>query len=98
MLKRKFDISVMAVCMALLGYFAWYGFEGPRSFNYRDGLSGKNEALAAKLASIEAAGAALERRVQLMRPESVDPDMLEELARANLDFARPNDLILRQKQ
>ena len=98
MLKRKFDLSVMAVCMSLLAYFAWYGFEGPRSYKYRDGLVARTELVAAKLVTLEAEGAALERRVQLMRPESVDPDMLDELARANLDFTRPNDLILKQKQ
>ena len=37
----------------------------------------------------------LEGKVALMRPESVDPDMLEELARSQLELARPNELIVR---
>jgi hypothetical protein len=37
-----------------------------------------------------------ERRVSL--PESIDPDMLDERARALLNYADPRDLMLRLKQ
>jgi len=33
--------------------------------------------------------------VALMRPERVDPDMLEELARTELELSRRNELIVR---
>jgi cell division protein FtsB len=36
----------------------------------------------------------LDKRVGLMRPDSIDPDMLDELARANLGFAKPGDLVI----
>ena len=36
----------------------------------------------------------LERQVLLMRPESVDRDMLEELARTQLKMLQPNVLIV----
>jgi cell division protein FtsB len=98
MIKRKFDLSVTAICLALIGYFAWYGYEGPRGFNFRDDLVAKSEGLSQKLAGLEAQRAILESRVQLMRPESVDPDLLDELARADLDFSKPDDLILRFSQ
>jgi cell division protein FtsB len=98
MIMRKFDLSVMAVCLALIGYFSWYGYEGPRGFKFRDGLIVKADTLGKKLAVIEAQSSALESRVKLMRPESVDPDLLDELARASLDFSKPNDLILRLPQ
>jgi cell division protein FtsB len=32
--------------------------------------------------------------VALIRPESIDPDLLEELARVKLGFVRPNDVVL----
>ncbi|CAN5180254.1 septum formation initiator family protein [soil metagenome] len=98
MIKRKFDLSVMTVCFVLIGYFAWYGFEGPRGFKYRDGLTAKVAELDKKLAAVETRSAALEQHVQLMRPESVDPDLLDELARRTLDYSKPNDLILRIPQ
>ena len=36
----------------------------------------------------------LERRVSLLRPESLDRDMLEERARAVLDLARPEERVI----
>ena len=39
-----------------------------------------------------------ERRVKLLKSDSVDPDMLDERARSLLDYADPRDLILIQKK
>lgn len=36
----------------------------------------------------------LEHRVSLMRPQSLDPDLLEEQARDVLGFANPNDRVI----
>ncbi len=38
---------------------------------------------------------ALERKVSLMRPESIDPDMLDELARSTLDFGKRGELVVK---
>ena len=35
----------------------------------------------------------LERHVALLRPQSIDPDTVEELARRDLGYAYPNDLV-----
>ena len=37
---------------------------------------------------------ALEHRNQLLRSNQIDPDLLEELARRDLGFAMPNDLVM----
>ena len=34
---RRFDFVVTCVCCALLGYFGWHAYKGPRGFPYRDG-------------------------------------------------------------
>ena len=34
-----------------------------------------------------------ERRIALLRSDSLDPDMLDERVRAQLDFADPHDLV-----
>ena len=39
----------------------------------------------------------LSRRVQLLRPEFLDRDMLDELARHNLGLAHPDDLVIYNK-
>lgn len=95
MVKRKFDLIVMTVCLSLLGYFGWHGFYGPRSFDARDALAAKAEALETKLASIRDARQALDGKVALMRPQSIDPDMLDELARETLDYGKPSELIVK---
>jgi cell division protein FtsB len=95
MVKRKFDLIVMIVSMSLLGYFGWHGFYGPRSFDARDALAVKAAALDAKLQTIRDERQALERKVALMRPQSIDPDMLDELARSTLDYGKPSELIVK---
>ena len=99
MIKRKFDLFVTAVCLALLGYFAWYGLRD-RAVSIFAMIWWRNPqaACARNSADLEAQRATLESRVQLMRPESVDPDLLDELARSDLDFSQPDDLILRFSQ
>ena len=95
MVKHKFDVIVMAVCLGLLGYFGWHVYYGPRSFDHRDALQARAAELDQKLAQSRDERQALEGRVSLMRPQSIDPDMLDELARSTLDYGKPGDLIVR---
>ena len=95
MVKRKFDLIVMTVCLSLLGYIGWHGYYGPRSFDHRDALAAKADELSAKYAKVHGDREALERRVSLMRSKSIDPDMLDELARSTLDYGKPGDLIVK---
>jgi len=94
MIRRKFDLVVMTVCLALLGYFAWHAFYGPRGFDHRKALEANAKALEAQFDQLRSGREKLEKRVSLMRPDSIDPDMLDELARANLDFGKPGDLVI----
>ena len=50
------------------------------------------------LSFAELASLAWERRVSLLKSESIDPDMLDERARSLLNYADPRDLTLRLKQ
>jgi cell division protein FtsB len=95
MVKRKFDLIVMTVCLILLGYFGWHGYYGPRSFDHRDALQAKAAELDQKLVQIRDERQALEHKVFLMRRQSIDPDMLDELARSTLDYGKPGELIVR---
>ncbi len=90
----KFDSIVTCGCLGLLGFFAWHALEGPRGFKYREKLAAHSQHLADELAAIEKQRGDFEHRVALLRPESVDPDMLDEMARGTLDVAAPNELIV----
>jgi cell division protein FtsB len=90
---RRFDLIVTCVCCALLGYFAWHAWKGPRGFPYRDTLTVKLEQLETKYEGLHADRVKLENKVALLRPESIDPDLLDELARGNLELAKPTDVV-----
>jgi len=57
-------------------------------------LKSQSAQLTGDLAAIQKQRGDFERRVALLRPESVDPDMLDEMARQTLDVAKPNELIV----
>lgn len=90
---RRFDLVVTSVCCALLGYFAWHAFEGQRGYPYRDRLVAEAAVLTQKRDALLAGRQTLENKVALLRPESIDPDLLDELARGMLELARPGDVV-----
>lgn len=90
---RRFDFVVTCVCCALLGYFAWHAFKGPRGYPYQAGLEQKMATLEVKFEVLQQKRIRLEHKVRLLRPESIDPDLLDELARGSLDLARSSDVI-----
>ncbi|MFL5259208.1 MAG: FtsB family cell division protein [Hyphomicrobiales bacterium] len=94
MVRRKFDLVVTVVCLALLGYFGWHAFKGPRGFAHEEGLEAQAKKLALELEGLRAGRKGLDRRVALMRPESIDPDMLDELSRSELGYVKAGDLVI----
>src|SRR5262245_47968657 len=94
MIRRKFDLVVTFVCLTLLGYFGWHAFYGPRGFAHQESLGASAKSLQAQWDALRDERERLDRRVSLMRPDSIDPDMLDELARANLDVGKPGDLVI----
>ena len=83
---------VLGFCV--VGYFAYHSFEGERGVYAYVRLAEQVEIARAHLDDVRAERLALEKRVAMMRSESLDPDMLEEQTRALLNFARPNELII----
>ena len=94
MVRRGFDLIVSAGSLGLIAYLVWHAVYGERSFSQAERLNGRIEALSAERDRVRSERLAIEKRVALLRPESVDPDMVEELARRMLGFSRPDDLIL----
>jgi cell division protein FtsB len=98
MRAHRFDLVVTLACFALLGYFAWHAWKGPRGYPYRDNLLAEAAGLEGRLAAVTAERDGLERKVVLLRPDRVDPDLLDELARERLQMAKPSELIVMRKQ
>ncbi|WP_342642286.1 FtsB family cell division protein [Rhodoligotrophos ferricapiens] len=89
--KSKSAILFMLAAIGTLGYFTWHGLHGSRGVERVAELRLKVERLEGELAQLKEQRLALERRVVLLRPESIDPDMLDEEARALLGFVHEND-------
>ncbi len=91
---KKFELLVSFASAAMLGYLVWYGIYGARGFPLRDKLDVQLVQLKAESETILGQRQALEARVTLLRPESIDPDYLDELARRDLFLVKPSDVIV----
>ena len=80
--------------IALTGYFAYHLVEGDRGL--RAWVRQTHELRIAKenLAAVSAERAELEHRVSHMRPDHVDPDLLEAQVRKTLDLVRPDEIVI----
>lgn len=79
---------------AFIGYFAVNAFTGNHGLRAQQDLEQQLGAMQMELAALKAERAHWERRVSLLRPDRIDPDMLDERARALIGYADPRDLIL----
>jgi cell division protein FtsB len=92
---HRYDLLVSLGCLALLSSFAWYAFKGPRGYAYGVTLETTMAELTAENWNLAVEKQEMEKRVELLRPEHVDRDLLEEIAKTELGMAYPNELILK---
>ncbi len=86
--------AVPLVFLGLAGYFAYHAVEGDHGLIAWVKLEREQVELTEQLRQLRAQRRDLEHRVTLMRPESLDPDMLDERARAILNLTHPNDITI----
>ncbi|MEH6950753.1 septum formation initiator family protein [Nitrobacter sp. NHB1] len=92
-------LALYAMAAMVVGYFGVNAYTGKYGLNARQELDQEIVALTSELARLKAERAEGEKRVALLRSSSIDPDMLDERVRYQLDYANPRDLvhIIRQK-
>jgi cell division protein FtsB len=96
-MRRRAHLVVGPVLgIALTGYFAYHLVEGERGFKAWLRLNGEIRAATANLEAVRAQRAALEVKVSNLRPEHVDPDLLDERIRATLNLVSQDDIVLMQ--
>src|SRR5262249_46892572 len=91
-------LGLYVLAALLIGYFCANAYTGDHGLRAREELDRQIAALDKQLNEATAERDLWERRVKLLKSESVDPDMLDERARALLDYVDPRDLILIQKK
>ena len=81
----------------LIGYFGVNAYTGAHGLKAKQDLSQQMDELSKELARLKLERAGWEHRVSLLRADRLDPDLLDERARAMLDYAHANDLVLMRK-
>lgn len=94
MRRRMFDLSVSVVSLALLGFFAWHGLRGDRGVEHQKSVVAEVVQLKADLARVRDERNKLDARVALLRPQSIDPDLLDEMARRTLGYVREREIVI----
>ena len=86
-------LALYAMAAAMVGYFGVNAYTGKYGLNARQELDQEIIALTSELARLKRERTQGEQRVSLLRSDRVDPDMLDERARYQLDYANPHDLV-----
>ena len=95
LLRRKLRAAVPpAVFLALVAYFLWQTSQGDHGWKALAQRQDDLRAAQAELTRAEAEVGTWERRVASLRTSRLDPDALDERARAMLNLSDPADLIV----
>jgi cell division protein FtsB len=92
--RRAQALIAPALGIALSGYFAYHLVGGDRGLlawvRLRHEITAEND----KLAGQRAARAALDLKVKNLRPDHLDPDLLDERVRATLNLASSGEIVI----
>lgn len=86
-------LALYTMAAAIIGYFGINAYTGRYGLTARQELDQEIIALTSELARLKQERAQGEKRVALLRADRIDPDMLDERARYQLDYANPHDLV-----
>ncbi len=77
-----------------IGYFGVNAFTGAHGLRAQADLDKQLATMQGELSRLKAERAVWERRVSLLRSDKLDPDVLDERARALLGYVDPRDAVL----
>lgn len=92
--RRARHIAPQVIAACLVGYFVFHAVQGERGLLAYLRLQQELAQTKAVQAELAAQRAEMRHKVSLLRPDSLDPDMLEERARRVLNFARPDEVVI----
>ncbi len=87
-------LALYTIAALVIGYFGVNAYSGNRGLRAKQDLDQQIAELGAELDGLKAERANWERRVLLLKPESIDPDMLDERARLMLNYGRADEIII----
>ncbi|MCX7322467.1 MAG: septum formation initiator family protein [Hyphomicrobiales bacterium] len=86
-------LALYAVAALLVSYFGMNAYTGKYGLNARQELDQEITALTSELVQLKKERGKAEQRVALLRANGMDPDMLDERVRWQLDYAHPRDVV-----
>ncbi|MDX1917015.1 MAG: septum formation initiator family protein [Rickettsiaceae bacterium] len=91
-------LFVTSIFIGILCYFVYHTIYGNRGIISMQKLKNKIEETVINLDHIRSDRIELEHKVKLLRPDSLDKDMLEEEARKVLGVAKENEEVIIQER
>jgi cell division protein FtsB len=91
-------LALYTIAALVIGYFSVNAYTGNHGLRAQQGLDQQIVQLSVELEALRTERAYWQRRVSHLKPESIEADMLDERARALLNYADPRELTLRLKQ
>jgi len=91
---RAGQIAGPVIGMTVVVYFAYHAVQGDRGLLALGKLRGEVNALQAQVLDVRNERFELQNKVHMLRPETLDPDLLEERARVLLGFGKPDEWIV----
>src|SRR6218665_4178796 len=88
------QIAALLVGLLLLVYFLYHTMYGEKGYLTMQRLQGEVAKAGQNLQQVQDQRQTLEHRVQGLRPDSLDPDLLEEEARRQLGFTKPDERVI----
>ncbi|WP_441252582.1 FtsB family cell division protein [Tardiphaga sp. 71_E8_N1_1] len=86
-------LVLYALAAMMISYFGVNAYTGKYGLNARQELDQEIVALTSELVQLKKERTKAEQRVALLRSGGLDPDMLDERARYQLDYAHARDLV-----
>jgi len=86
-------LALYMMAAAIIGYFGINAYTGRYGLNAQQELDQEIVSLTSELVRLKHERTEGEHRVSLLRSQKLDPDMLDERARYQLDYANPHDVV-----
>ena len=87
-------LGLYVLAALLIGYFGVNAFSGDHGLKAKQDIDQQMAELSTELARLKVERSQWERRIALLKSNGLDPDMLDERARALLDYGHPHDLTM----
>jgi cell division protein FtsB len=88
-------LGLYVMAALLIGYFGVNAYNGNRGLRAKQDIDQQIAALTAELNSLLVERDVWEQRIALLKDPAIDRDMLDQRTRELLDYAAPDELILR---